>query len=259
MGHVVALRRRSCRCCSRRRGAAASGSVARSRRLRARGARACRARGRGSAPASRARRNCRAPRPWRPRCRRRGSRRWRARCAPCCRSAASARRSCCWRSCRRRSRGRRWRRRRGRTGLSDLSALLSCSSTRPGCTRARRRSPCPRETTLVHVLGAIEHQGAAHGLAALRGAAAARQHRDAGLARDLQRRRHVLLVARHHHADGLDLVDRGIGAVAAAARGVEQHLAPERALETRPKRLVTGLTAARAILSSCRNCDSRPN
>ncbi len=79
----------------------------------------------------------------------------------------------------------------------------------------------------VHVLAAIDDEGAADGLAALRGAAAARQDRHALLAGDGERRRDVLLVARHDHAQRLDLVDRRIGAVAAAAERVEQHLAAQ--------------------------------
>ena len=35
----------------------------------------------------------------------------------------------------------------------------------------------------------------------------------------------VAVARRHEHADRHDLVDRGIGGVAAARRGIEQHLA----------------------------------
>ena len=43
----------------------------------------------------------------------------------------------------------------------------------------------------------------------------------------VERRRDVLLVLRHGDAERLDLVDRGIGAVAPAAEPVEQHLAAQ--------------------------------
>src|SRR5204862_363244 len=77
----------------------------------------------------------------------------------------------------------------------------------------------------VHVFAAIEHQGARHGLAALRGAAAARQHRHPLLPRDRQRRRDVGAVLRHDDPERLDLIDRGVRRVTAAAEPVEQHLA----------------------------------
>ena len=41
----------------------------------------------------------------------------------------------------------------------------------------------------------------------------------------VERGAHVVLVARHHDADRHDLVDRRVGRVAAARRGVEQHVA----------------------------------
>ena len=77
------------------------------------------------------------------------------------------------------------------------------------------------------MLRAVDHQRAVHRLAALAGAAAARQHRDAFLARDRQRRGDVADLLRHDHADRLDLVDRRIGGVAAAVGAAEQHLAAD--------------------------------
>ncbi len=65
------------------------------------------------------------------------------------------------------------------------------------------------------VLGAVDHQRAVDRLAALAGAAAARQHRDALVARDRHGRSHVVDRLRDDHADRLHLVDRGVGAVAA--------------------------------------------
>ena len=47
------------------------------------------------------------------------------------------------------------------------------------------------------------------------------------LARDRQRRGDVVDLLRHDHADRLDLVDRGVGGVAAAVGAVEQHLAAD--------------------------------
>ena len=77
----------------------------------------------------------------------------------------------------------------------------------------------------VQVLGEVDHQRAADGLPRLRRAAPARKESYALLAGDLQRRAHVVLRARDHHADRLDLVHRGVGGVAAAREAVEQHLA----------------------------------
>ena len=77
------------------------------------------------------------------------------------------------------------------------------------------------------VLGAVDHQRAVHRLAALAGAAAARQHGHAFLARDRHCRGDVADLLRHDHADRLDLVDRRIGGVAAAIGAAEQHLAAD--------------------------------
>src|SRR5262249_8321144 len=79
----------------------------------------------------------------------------------------------------------------------------------------------------VHMLAAGDDERASHRLAALRGAAAARQHRHAFLPRHGDGRGDVLLVARHDDADRLDLVDRGVGAVAAAACSIEEYSAAQ--------------------------------
>ena len=79
----------------------------------------------------------------------------------------------------------------------------------------------------VEVLGDVNDQRLVNGLADLRGAAAARQHRHAGLTRDLQGRQHVVAAGRYHHAEREHLVDRGVGRVAAATEGVAQHLATD--------------------------------
>ena len=75
------------------------------------------------------------------------------------------------------------------------------------------------------MFGAVQHQRRVDGLAALRGAAAARQHWNAFVRRDLDGDPQVLLGPGHHHADRLHLIDRGIGGVAATGEGIEAHLA----------------------------------
>jgi hypothetical protein len=75
------------------------------------------------------------------------------------------------------------------------------------------------------VFAVVDHEGGAGGLAALAGAAAARQHRNLHVAGDVERGGDVAFAFRHQHADGHDLVDRGIGRIPAARHGVEQHLA----------------------------------
>ena len=78
---------------------------------------------------------------------------------------------------------------------------------------------------IFEIPGGVEHQRLAHRLTALGGAAAARQDRHAFLGRDGDGARDVVRALRDDDADGLDLVDRGVGAVAPAAEAVEQHLA----------------------------------
>ena len=80
----------------------------------------------------------------------------------------------------------------------------------------------------------VEHQRLADGLARLRGAAAARQHRRALLARDRHGRLDIRDRARAHHAYRLDLVDGGVGGIAPALERVEQHLALD--LRAKPRR-----------------------
>ncbi len=94
----------------------------------------------------------------------------------------------------------------------------------------------------VEMFAAIDDQRARHGLPALRGAAAARQHRHPLLARYRDRGRGVLAAFRHDDTQRLDLVDRGIGRIASAAERIEQHLALDLAakagFETRPGKIV---------------------
>src|SRR5262249_44929865 len=67
----------------------------------------------------------------------------------------------------------------------------------------------------LHIFAALDDERAADRLAALRSTAPARQHRDAFLARDRQRGGDVVLVFGDNDANRLDLIDRGVGAVAA--------------------------------------------
>ena len=78
---------------------------------------------------------------------------------------------------------------------------------------------------VAQILGEIDDEGAADRLAALRGAAAAGQERQVLGVGDLDNGLQVRVGLRDHDAKRFDLVDRSIRAVAAAAEGVEQHLA----------------------------------
>ncbi len=86
---------------------------------------------------------------------------------------------------------------------------------------------------VVEMFRAVDDQRRVDGLAALRGAAAARQHAHALLARDRDRALGLLDRARRHHAERHDLVVRGVGGVAAAGEAVERDLARELALSRR--------------------------
>ena len=105
-----------------------------------------------------------------------------------------------------------------------LSAAFSASSTMPGSTStvigARGRTRAPRAGACWCRRPARRRRSGRIGWSA-----AARQERHLQLARDVERRGDVVLAPRHEDADRHDLVDRGIGRVAAARSGVEQHLA----------------------------------
>ena len=141
------------------------------------------------------------------------------------------------------------------------AARFSSSSTMPGSTTQRRFSTSSSRHA-VQMFRAVEDQGVVDGLAALRGAAAARRDRDALLAGDRQRRRDVVHRARHHHADRHDLVERGIGGVAAAGKAVEQHVALECSLqpvfERRAERRQTGQAISFAARPPLRRCFPTP-
>ena len=102
---------------------------------------------------------------------------------------------------------------------------------------------------LGQMLRDIDHDRRANRLAALGGAAAPGQNRHALLGGDLNGRRDISQSARHHHADRLNLVDRGIGGVAAPAEAVEQHLALKRALEPPGEPRVADLALVRHLPS----------
>ena len=104
-----------------------------------------------------------------------------------------------------------------------FSQALSWSSTTPGWTVTSARFLSKPTTSRMYLRR--RRPAPAHRLAALRGAGAARQDRGLGVARHVERQREVGLVARQHDADRLDLVDRGVGRIAAARGGVEKDVA----------------------------------
>ena len=77
----------------------------------------------------------------------------------------------------------------------------------------------------VEIFRAIDHQRRIHRLPALRGAAAARQNRDALLARNRNRPRRIVHGPRRHHSERHDLIMRGVGGVTPAGEAVEAHIA----------------------------------
>ena len=76
------------------------------------------------------------------------------------------------------------------------------------------------------IFRAVDDQRPIDCLAALTGAAATRQDRNAALARDGDSGGDILDRARHENADRLDLVNGRVGRIAAAVGAREQHLAP---------------------------------
>jgi len=83
----------------------------------------------------------------------------------------------------------------------------------------------------VEMFGEVDDDAVIDGLAALRGAAAARRDGPPGVAGNRQRPQRLVDAARHHHAGRHDLVERGIGGVAAAVERIEQDVARDFALE----------------------------
>ena len=127
---------------------------------------------------------------------RQSRRRWRGRCAPCCRRRSSASRRSCCRPCRRASPARWWRRPPETTARARAAAR---SAHRAPCRAARRamlRCGVDLEQA-VEVLRVVDDQRRADGLAALRAAGAARQDRHARLGGDGECGARGLLGARH--------------------------------------------------------------
>ena len=92
---------------------------------------------------------------------------------------------------------------------------------------------------LVQVLRIVDDQGRAHGLAALRRAAAARQDGQAFVGGNLNGDARIVFGPGHHHAHRLDLVDGRVGGITAAAGRIEQDLALELAPQARGERALT--------------------
>jgi hypothetical protein len=76
----------------------------------------------------------------------------------------------------------------------------------------------------VQPFAVVDDERGADGLPALRGARATRKNGNFGVGRDGDCRQGIRFGFRHHDADRFDLVNRGIGAIAAARRSVEQHV-----------------------------------
>ena len=102
----------------------------------------------------------------------------------------------------------------------------------PGSTVTRARLLVEADHP-VEVPAGVDHHRLADRLPALRGPGATGKNRGAGLAADRDRARDVLGAAGRHDPDRLDLVDGGVGAVAAPARGIE----PDCALDLPPQAL----------------------
>ena len=83
----------------------------------------------------------------------------------------------------------------------------------------------------VEMLGEVDDDAVIDGLAALRRAAAARGDFAAGIARDRKRPQRLVDAARDHDAGRHDLVERGVGGVAAAVEGIEKDAARDLARE----------------------------
>ncbi len=105
------------------------------------------------------------------------------------------------------------------------------------------RCTAPVGVDLEHVakiFRAVDDQGAVDRLPALAGPPAARQDRNAALARDRDRGRDILDRARHENPDRLDLVDGGVGRIAAAIGAREHDLAARLPPQSRGKLLSLG-------------------
>ena len=90
----------------------------------------------------------------------------------------------------------------------------------------------------VQVFGEVDDDPFIDGLAALRGAAAARGDDSARILGDGERQQRLVHGPGDHHAKGHDLVERGVGRIAAAIEGVEEHVAGNLAGKARGKAAV---------------------
>lgn len=118
----------------------------------------------------------------------------------------------------------------GKKRPCGLRNAFSRSSTTPGSTPTVPPPPV-KVADRGEVLAGVDHQPVADGLPGLRGPGAAQHQRHALQLGDLH---HALQVAggpRKDHAHGLDLVDGRVGAVPAAAEGIEKDLALDLASE----------------------------
>ncbi len=109
----------------------------------------------------------------------------------------------------------------------------------------------------VEVLADVDDDRLADRLSALRGAAAAGKHRNLLLGGDLDDAGHVLFGPGHDNADRLDLVDRGVGAVTAAAESVEQHLALDLAGQAPGEATVADTGSAGRVRTGCHHWNRR--
>ena len=77
----------------------------------------------------------------------------------------------------------------------------------------------------IQVLGKVDDDSLVDGLAALRRPAAARGDDQALVPGNRKRPQRLVHGPGNHHAEGQNLVERGIGRVAAAVEGVEENIA----------------------------------
>ena len=121
------------------------------------------------------------------------------------------------------------------------SQALSASSTTPGLDRHGLRLAVEREHP-IEVLAVIDHQRRADRLPALRAARAARQHRNAELAADVERGAHVVVALRHQHADrhrpGRSTRRSSSGRATRGRTAPRPRTAPRRRLPSRRRRRV---------------------
>ena len=104
----------------------------------------------------------------------------------------------------------------------------STTQVRFSTSSERMRFRCLEKSTTIPVVD---------GLAALRGPAAARGDDQALVPGDGKRPQRLVHGPGNHHAQGQDLVERGVGRVAAAVEGVEEDVARNLAGKTRGKAL----------------------